>query len=232
MTRWAIISRPCGTDRRHVTPNSFLAFPGSSVHKRTGRVGVPLLCLALQVRYEQRRWRQMNGNMAQLQDHEYEYKARWSAILLGVLLCGAGATVAAALAGSNRGLIIHGIKLSPEMAACFWLSMTILALGGVLLFLLMAFHRLIRTQRIVLTPTAIIVPKGRFSSKMVIIPFSTITDLSVSKVSSQRFLKITHQCGATTIASSFLPMKTDFQSIFHALAERVEGERSVARDGG
>ena len=174
----------------------------------------------------------MNGNMAQLQDHEYEYKARWSAILLGVLLCGAGATVAAALAGSNRGLIIHGIKLSPEMAACFWLSMTILALGGVLLFLLMAFHRLIRTQRIVLTPTAIIVPKGRFSSKMVIIPFSTITDLSVSKVSGQRFPEDHASMRGNHDRFLVLAHEDKLQSIFHALAERVEGERSVARDGG
>ena len=50
----------------------------------------------------------MTNDQPELEDHEYEYKPRWSAILFGVLLCGAAATVAAAsglleLRASNLG---------------------------------------------------------------------------------------------------------------------------------
>ena len=81
----------------------------------------------------------------------------------------------------------------------------------------MAVHRLNRTQRIVVTPLAIIVPKGRFSSREVTIPYADISDLSVSHVYSQKFLKITHRGGTATIASSFLPKKEDFEEVLHRL---------------
>jgi hypothetical protein len=134
-------------------------------------------------------------DMAQPQDHEYEYKLRWTAILFGVLLCGTGATVAAALAVSGCGLRIMGIRLTPELAAGTWWAMAVTSLGGGFLFLLMAVQRLIRIQRLILTPAAIVVPKGRFSAKVVMIPYSTITDLSVSQVHWQKFLRIDHQRG-------------------------------------
>ncbi len=164
----------------------------------------------------------MTNDLAQLQDYDYEYKPRWLVILFGVLLCGTGTTVCAGLALSNFGLRIWGIRLPPEIAACTWWTLAVTSLGGGCLFLLMAVHRLIRTQRIVLTPTAIIVPKGRFASKVGVIPFSTITDLSVFQVYSQRLLKITHQDGTATVVSSWLPEKEDFEVVQKMLAERVE----------
>jgi hypothetical protein len=163
--------------------------------------------------------------MEESQARTYEYKPRWLAILLGTLVCGAGATVAAFLARSNHGIRLHGIRLPPEMAAGVWWSLTTLGLGGVLVFLLMAAHRLIHTQRIVLTPTAIVVPKGRVVWKAVVIPYSTILDLSVSQVYRQRFLKITHQGGEIAIASSFLPTNRDFESIHDSLVEEIGSRR-------
>jgi len=167
----------------------------------------------------------MADDTPQLQDLEYEYKPRWSSILLGVLLCGTGTTVAAALAVSNFGLRIWGIRLPPEIAAGTWWTLAVTSLGGGFLFLLMAGQRMFRTQRIVLTPAAIFVPKGRFSSKVVMISFSAITDLSVSQVYSQRFLKITHHDGTATIVSSWLPERDDFDVVHKMLAEQVEASR-------
>ena len=167
----------------------------------------------------------MGDDMPGLQDHEYEYKPRWSALLFGLLLCGTGATVAAALAISNCGLRIWGIRLPPEIAACTWWGLAVTSLGGGFLFLLMAGQRLIRTQRIVLTPAAIFVPEGRFTAKVVVIPFSSITDLSVSQVHRQRFLRIAHRKGAFTVASSFLPAKADFDTIHSSLVKAVEASK-------
>ncbi len=167
----------------------------------------------------------MADDMPDLQDHEYEYKPRWAAILLGVLLCGAGATVAAALAVSNCGVRVWGIKFPPEIAVGTWWALAVAGLGGVSIFLLMAVHRLLRTQRILLTPASIFVPKGRFTSKVVVIPFSTITDISSSQVYRQRFLTITHQGGVATLASSFLATAMDFESIQRSLVEAVEASK-------
>jgi hypothetical protein len=169
------------------------------------------------------------NDMDEPQDRTYEYKPCWSAILFGVLLCGAAATVAAYSACSNFGLRIWGIKLPPGIAACTWWAMAVTSLGGGFLFLLMAVHRLIRVQRILLTPAAIFVPKGRFSSKVVIIPFSTVTDLSLSQVHGQRFLKISHQQGTFTIASSLLPEREDLEVVHKMLLERVEQSKQGIR---
>jgi len=163
----------------------------------------------------------MNDDMAQLQDCAYEYKPRWTAILLGVIVCGTGATITAALAVSGFGLKILGVRLPPEIAAGTWWTLAVTALGGVLLFVLLAVHRLIRIQHVLLTDLAIVVPKGRFTSKVVGIPFSTITDLAISQVYGQRFLTITHRGGVATIASSLLPTTVDFDAVHKMLAERV-----------
>lgn len=84
--------------------------------------------------------------MAQLQDHAYPYKPRWTAILGGVLLCGTGATAAAALAVSGCGLRIWGVRLPPEMATGTWWTLAVTGVGGAFLFLLLAVRRLRGTK--------------------------------------------------------------------------------------
>jgi len=89
----------------------------------------------------------------------------------------------------------------------------------------LAVRTLIFVQHIILTPTAIIVPKQRFSSQVVIIPFSAIREVSLSQVSGPRDLRIAHEGGTATINSRLLPTEADFEEIRHSLLERVEASK-------
>jgi hypothetical protein len=123
------------------------------------------------------------------------------------------------------------MRLPQETAVGVWLSLATTALVGALLFVIMAVYRLIRIQQIVLTPTAIIVPKGRFSSSVATIPFKTIEGLSVSQVYRQRFLKINYQRGTFTIASPLLPKSEDFEEVHYLLEELVRAATGGAVGG-
>ncbi len=127
--------------------------------------------------------------MKSVSDQQYEYKPPWSAILLGGLFFGMCAVASAAFALSNRGLVVEGIELSPQGAAVFWWIVFAVSLGIVLFASRMAVHRLIHAQRIVLTPTEILVPESRWSFNELPIPYSAITAVWETRNRQQRFLK-------------------------------------------
>ncbi len=165
--------------------------------------------------------------MTPTSDREYQYKPPWTTILLCVLFFGACAIGGAFAARSNRGLLIEGIiPLSPQGAAIFWWIMTALSLGFVLFAIRMAVHRVIHTQRIVLTPTEIVVPESRWSFSELPIPYSAITAVWETKNRQQRFLKIAHREGVSTIIATFLPKPTDFDDMRCLLVRRVEASKS------
>ena len=155
-------------------------------------------------------------------DREYEYKPAWSAIVLAMLVFGMFSIVGVIAARSNRGLVVDGIaSLSPHGAAVFWCVLTAVSLGFVLVAALMAFRRVIRTQRIVLTPTAIIVPKSRWSREETTIPYARIAGLSETQAGKQRFLKIVYSHGKSEISASMLPTKAAYETIHQSLMEAL-----------
>lgn len=160
--------------------------------------------------------------MESLDNREYEYKPRWSVILLGILFFGALAVVSAALAHWKQGIVRFDITiLSPEAAEVFWWCWVAVNLGFILYCVLLAVLRLIRTQRIVLTPTAVILPKSRWSSAEITIPYLVITDLSFSQANGQRLLRIRHAGGTVTISSWFLHTNEHFDQVRYLLEELV-----------
>ena len=108
----------------------------------------------------------------------------------------------------------------------FWWIVFAVSLGIVLFASRMAVHRLIHAQRIVLTPTEILVPESRWSFNELPIPYSAITAVWETRNRQQRFLKIAHREGISTIIATFLPTMTDFDEIRCLLVQRVEASKS------
>ncbi len=141
-------------------------------------------------------------------DREYEYKPRWSHILLAGSLSGGLAAIVAAL-----GHWTHAI----------FVSLVAIANWGFLVV-----RRLFRPQRIVFTSTAVILPKSHWSSAEITVPYMAITDLSVSHFIGQRLLTTSHAGGKTTISSWCLPTDEHFEQVRYLLEELVKAQRAKA----
>jgi hypothetical protein len=162
-------------------------------------------------------------------NREYEYKPRWSVILLGVLFFGVLAVVFAALAHWKRGIVRFGFTIiPPEAAEVFWWCFAAVSFGFIFYCVLLAILRLIRPQRIVFTPAAITLPKSRWSSAEIAVPYLAITDLSFSQANGQRLLRVTHAGGKITISSWFLPTDEQFEQVRHLLEELVKAQKAPA----
>jgi hypothetical protein len=160
--------------------------------------------------------------------HEYAYRPKGSMVLFGTLFFGAAAIFFEVMAHSNdRGLVINGIiKLSPLGATVFYWVLAVCSLGFVLMSIAIFIHLTFYSQKIVLTLEALIVPKSRWSFENITISYSSIIEIRITQVRSQRFMKITHQAGKSTITASMLPLKNDFDNIYQLLLERIEISRS------
>lgn len=154
-------------------------------------------------------------------DRHFDYRPRWTIILLCVLFFGAGAAfMGAKAAGNDRGLILNGIlELSPAGATIFYWVISALCLAFVALAAVMAVVRLMIPQRITLSEKSITVPRSRWSSEEVVIPYATISECNLSEVSGQRFVKIVHPGGTVTLTASMLPRNEDFDEICSALRQ-------------
>ncbi len=155
-------------------------------------------------------------------ERHYEYRQKWSAIVLGVLFFGACAAVLAAKAqGNDRGLIINGIfEFSAGAATIFYWVLAALSAGFVLIAACLAIVRLTSRRRIVLTESSLVVPRSRWwSTEEMVIPFGSIREVSASQVTGQRFLKIVHQGGKFTLVGTMLPKKDDFDEIQALVAQ-------------
>ncbi len=91
---------------------------------------------------------------------------------------------------------------------------------------LLAVFRLVRSQRILFTSTAIIVPRSRWSSAEIAIPYLAITDLSSSQANGQRLLRITYEGRKVSITSWFLPTNGHFEEVCYLLEELVKAAKS------
>lgn len=169
--------------------------------------------------------------MQPIPDRQYEYKANLPTLLLGVLLFGVAALFFSYKARSNvRGLIINGIiTLSPEGATIFWWVFAGLSVAFVLAGIAGAILAMIFTQRVVLTARCLIVPKSRWSSKEVEIPYSSIIGVSDWQYRGNRCIIIRHQGGKATISSLMLTSKAGYNEIRFSLAERIEASKNESR---
>jgi hypothetical protein len=156
-------------------------------------------------------------------DREYDYKPKWTLIVLGTILSGLCAVILGSKAANNdRGLIIyHVIELGPDGATVFFWILTACSLGFVVMAAFLVYHRVTFQQRLVFGPAALTVPASRWSREEKEIAYRDIQALSSATISGQRFLYITHSGGKHTITASMLPSKAAFEEVCQLLAERV-----------
>ncbi len=157
-------------------------------------------------------------------DREYDYRPKWTMIVLCALFFGACALVLGAKAnGNDRGLIINGIiELSAGSATVFYWVLAALSIGFVVVAGFLAFIRLTVHQRITLGETSITIPRSRWSSEETVVSFNDILDLSTSEVSGQRFLTIVYRGGKFALTASMLPRKADYDEICAAVGQGVK----------
>ena len=158
-------------------------------------------------------------------ERQYEYKPKWTTILLCAVFFGLCAVILGAKAQfNNRGLIINGIiELSVYGATVFYWVLCCLSVGFVLIAGVLTIHRLKHQQRIAFTPSSLIVPKSRWSQEEQSIEYRRIKSLSTSKISGQRFLYVTHAEGKHIIVASMLSSKATFDEVCELLAKKIQG---------
>jgi hypothetical protein len=147
---------------------------------------------------------------------------------LAVLFFGACAVFLGMKAAANdRGLIINGlIELSSGGATIFYWVIAATSFVFVAAGVFLTVLGLTLAQRIIVTDSCIVVPKSRFTTELVTVPFDGIQDWSETEVQGHRFLKIMHQEGTFEIVASMLPAKEDLAQIRDAVQHGVEKARA------
>jgi hypothetical protein len=145
---------------------------------------------------------------------EYAYRPRWTVIIAGVLFFGVGTIVLGVAAyHPKRPTDMYGIQFSPEGAATFYMIFAALSFCFVLLSEFLAYVRIKIPQRVVLTDTSIIIPRKRWSSEEITVPFSEIIALRKYSVCGQWFLDIHYHGGNFTLVANMLPQNKDLDEI-------------------
>jgi hypothetical protein len=154
---------------------------------------------------------------------EYDYKPRWSLILL----CGGFFALCLAVLGTkattnDRGLVINGIvELGTDSASVFYWALTAVSAAFVLLSLLLVYHRIALRQRLVLGEFALLVPRTRFSRDPVEIAYRDIKGMARMSMNGQQFLYVTHSGGRYTINATMLPSRVVFEEVCDLLEKKV-----------
>lgn len=160
----------------------------------------------------------MEGNA-----REYEYRIKWTMIVLCAAffaLC--TAVLGAKAANNNRGVIINGlIELGPDGATNFYWALAAVSAGFIVLAGFLAYHRVTFRQRLIFGQAAMTVPVSRWSREEKEIPYREVLALSEATISGQRFLYVTHLGGKYTVTASMLPSKAAFAEVCELLADRI-----------
>ena len=166
-------------------------------------------------------------------ENEYDYRPKWTVILLGVLFSAMACLFFVDKARTNaRGLLINGIiELSPSQASVFFwiLAGTSAAFVAACAFLI-AFWSNTR-QRIALSATSLIIPLSRWSAREISVDYGSITALKTTQVGRQKFLKVSHPNGSFTIAASMLPYPENIDEILRILSDRRNSNLLSAKPG-
>jgi hypothetical protein len=137
---------------------------------------------------------------------QFDYRPGWGRIILGIIFCSACASIFGSMAGSN----------------VFYWGLAALSVGMVLAAALMAVVRLVIHQHIGLGPASITLPRSRWSSEHVEVPYADIISASPSQVCGEQFLAIEYDGGKFTIGAAMLPSKDAFHSVLAAVLLAVE----------
>jgi hypothetical protein len=156
-------------------------------------------------------------------EREYEYRPKWTMILICAMFSALCAAVFASKAVNNdRGLIINRIiELGPDNATTFYWVLASLSAGFVALAAILGYHRASFQQRLVFGSKGVMVPVSRWSREDKEIAYRDIVGLSEATISGQRFLYVTHLGGKYTITATMLPSQKVFAEVSDLLAARV-----------
>src|SRR5438552_14648768 len=161
-------------------------------------------------------------------ERQYEYKPRWSHILLLAGFC-------TLLAAST---IAHA---SPETSPVMYWIVLVVSFAGVAWSGVLAVDRLFFRRRIAFTSTSLLLPKPWSFWQEEAINYQAITGLDVSKVAQHgpRCLYLTHGGGRREIPEAMLPSRAAFEEVCARLTARVRvsgprdrAEPGAAADGG
>src|SRR4051794_183576 len=161
-------------------------------------------------------------------ERQYEYKPRWSHVLLVGGFCTLLAGAVMARASPERLGVVYWIVL----AAC---------LAGVVVSGVAAVDRLFFRRRVAFTSTALLIPKPWSFWQEEAIDYESITGLNVSKVAEHgpRCLYLTHAGGTREIPEAMLPSAAAFEEVCALLTARVRtseqrgpADPCAAADGG
>lgn len=161
-------------------------------------------------------------------ERQYEYRPKWTLIVLCAAFFGLGTAVLGSKAANNdRGVIINRIiELGPDGATAFYWGLAALSAGFVTIAAFLAYHRVTFHQRLAFGPAAMTVPASRWSREEKEIAYRDIASLSEATISGQRFLYVTHTGGKYTITASMLPSKAAFGEVCELLAAKVREAHS------
>jgi hypothetical protein len=143
-------------------------------------------------------------------ERQYEYKPRWS----HVLLLGGFCTLLAA------STIAHA---SPEdLGVLYWIVLVV-SFAGVAWSGVLAVDRLFFRRRVAFTSTSLLLPKPWSLWQEEAIDYEAITGLDVSKVAEHgpRCLYLTHGGGRREIPEAMLPSRAAFEEVCALLTARV-----------
>jgi hypothetical protein len=157
-------------------------------------------------------------------ERSYVYQPSWRRLLRAAIFLSLAAAVLVWQAATNqRGLIIDEVmRLSIGQAISFYWFLAASAGGALFLLVFFALHRLNGRDRIVFAPSALVVPKSRWSHEERSIPYASITGLRVWAFAREKCLTIRHRGGRYQLVQSYLESPAVFAEIGTLLAERVK----------
>ena len=163
-------------------------------------------------------------------EREWSYQMGWLVLVAVLAFFGGGGVFLAYLAMNNdAGLVINRvIELSPSGAAIFYWVLAAVCFAFVILALALAVLRFSLEQRVAVTPTALLLPRRRWSSEEIAIPYDEIEALTFRTVEKERFLEFRHRGRKRTIAASMLPSPAVLDELAELLGERVETGRPLS----
>src|SRR5256885_2736351 len=143
-------------------------------------------------------------------ERKYEYKPRWS----HVLLVGGFCTLLAA------STIAHA---SPENLGVLYWIVSVVSFAGVAWSGVLAVDRLFFRRRVAFTSTSLLLPKPWSFSEEEAIDYQAITGLDVWKVAERGYgcLYVTHGGGRREISEAMLPSRAAFEEVCALLTARV-----------
>lgn len=159
-------------------------------------------------------------------DREFTYRPTWSTAIFATTFFSACAYISAHIAmhrDYKAYRIASAIGLPAGIVDGFFWLLSAACVAFVVLGVLLALHRIVRDQRILLTQSSISLPKALWSPKNIQIRYDSIGNLSIKEVNGHRFIQFRDANGAKyTIAHNVLPTKDAFDEIYDWLKQHTD----------